>query len=141
MVTLSFFRAQLKDVSGCTHQCFISYPYINFHRAGEGLLRTSALMSPKRSQGTHMPDSEEETPLLRDRNAPRTETPLPITQVVVLVLLQLCEPIASQSIKPYINKVRSLIPLTYVVNNVCLSLSVSSQSLVVTKKKSDTTQG
>lgn len=67
-------------------------------------------MSPKGSQGLQ-PDSEEETweetPLLHDINAPQTETPLPITQVVVLVLLQLCEPIASQSIRPYINQVCS----------------------------------
>ena len=69
-------------------------------------------MSLQRSQGFH-PDSEEEnweeTPLLRNINAPRTETPLPTTQVVVLVLLQLCEPIASQSIRPYITQVCSSI--------------------------------
>ncbi|KAF8265571.1 major facilitator superfamily domain-containing protein [Lactarius quietus] len=69
-------------------------------------------MSPNRSQGTLQHDSEEETPLLRDRNAPRTETPLPITQVVVLVLLQLCEPIAFQSIRPYINQLVSELPVT-----------------------------
>ncbi|KAF8267749.1 MFS general substrate transporter [Lactarius quietus] len=68
-------------------------------------------MSPKRSQGTLQHDSEEETPLLRDRNAPRTETPLPITQVIVLVLLQLCEPIASQSIGPYINQLVRELPV------------------------------
>ena len=65
-------------------------------------------MSPKRFQGT--PEPEEETPLLRDGNAPRTETPLPMTQILVLLLLQLCEPITSHSIKPYINQVRSSIP-------------------------------
>jgi hypothetical protein len=61
-------------------------------------------MSPKRSLGPQ-PDSEEETPLLRKRNAARTETPLPTTQVVVLLFLQLSEPIVSQSIKPYITQV------------------------------------
>jgi len=98
-------------------------------------------MSPKslRSQGT--PEPQEETPLLRGRNAPRTETPLPITQIVVLLLLQLCEPITSLSINPYINQVCPSIPIsTQVVGN-RLSLSVSSQSLVVMKERSDTTRG
>ncbi|KAH9059708.1 MFS general substrate transporter [Lactarius vividus] len=66
-------------------------------------------MSPKKPQGT--PEPEEETPLLRDSNAPRTETPLPITQIVILLLLQLCEPITSQSIKPYINQLVSELPV------------------------------
>ncbi|KAI9452887.1 MFS general substrate transporter [Lactarius psammicola] len=64
-------------------------------------------MPPKRSQGT--PD--EETPLLHDRNAPRKETPLPITQIVVLLLLQLSEPITSLSINPYINQLISELPV------------------------------
>ncbi|KAH9054526.1 MFS general substrate transporter [Lactarius vividus] len=64
-------------------------------------------MSPKspRSQGS--PEAQEETPLLRDGNGPRTETPLPITQIVVLLMLQLCEPITSLSINPYINQLVS----------------------------------
>ncbi|KAH9005439.1 MFS general substrate transporter [Lactarius hatsudake] len=66
-------------------------------------------MSHKKSQGT--PEPEEETPLLRDGNAPRLETPLPITQIVILLLLQLCEPITSQSIKPYINQLVSELPV------------------------------
>jgi hypothetical protein len=66
-------------------------------------------MTPKRSQGTEL---DEETPLLHDANTPRKETPLPITQVLVLLLLQLCEPITSQSINPYINQVRS--PITII---------------------------
>ncbi|KAH9008117.1 hypothetical protein EDB84DRAFT_1552105, partial [Lactarius hengduanensis] len=44
---------------------------------------------------------EEENALLRDENPPRKETPLPITQIVVLLLLQLTEPITSLSIRPY----------------------------------------
>jgi hypothetical protein len=79
--------------------------YINVHCTAGGLIEFGTPMSPNRSQGLQ-PDAEEETPLLRKRNAPRTETPLPITQVTVLVSLQLCEPIASQSISPYINQVR-----------------------------------
>ncbi|KAI9443932.1 MFS general substrate transporter [Lactarius indigo] len=66
-------------------------------------------MSPKRFQGT--PESEEETPLLHDGNAPRTKTPLPIAQVAILLLLQLCEPITSLSIKPYINQLVSELPV------------------------------
>jgi hypothetical protein len=94
-------------------------------------------MPRKTSQGT--PD--EETPLLRDGNRQRKETPLPLAQILVLLLLQLAEPITSSSIRPYINQVRSSIPITTVVSNDSLSLSVSSQSLMVTKKRSDTTQG
>ncbi|KAH8985273.1 MFS general substrate transporter [Lactarius akahatsu] len=57
---------------------------------------------PMRSQRT--PGPQEETPLLRDRNTPRTKTPLPITQIVILLLLQLAEPITSLSINPYVNQ-------------------------------------
>ncbi|KAH8979282.1 MFS general substrate transporter [Lactarius akahatsu] len=60
-------------------------------------------------QGT--PKPQEETPLLRDGNVPRMKTPLPITQMVVLFLLELCEPITSQSIKPYINQLVSELPI------------------------------
>ena len=62
-------------------------------------------MSPKTSHRT--PEPEEATPLLRDGKPPRKETPLPITQIVVLLILQLSEPITSLSIRPYINEVRS----------------------------------
>ncbi|KAH9036517.1 MFS general substrate transporter [Lactarius pseudohatsudake] len=65
-------------------------------------------MSPN-SQGALEP--EEETPLLRDANAPRTETPLPTTQIVVLLLLLLTEPITSLSIRPYINQLVSELPI------------------------------
>jgi hypothetical protein len=79
-------------------------------------------MSPKRFQGA--PEPEEETPLLRDGSASRKETPLPITQILVLLLLQLCEPITSQSINPYINQVRSPIPITvYTSRSVVTSAS------------------
>ena len=50
---------------------------------------------------------EEATPLLPDENPPRKETPLPFTQILVLLLLQLTEPIMSLSIGPYINQVCS----------------------------------
>jgi hypothetical protein len=73
-----------------------------------GLIGTSTPMPHKRSQGT--PD--EETPLLRDGNLQRKETPLPLAQILVLLLLQLSEPITSSSIRPYINQVRSSIPIT-----------------------------
>ncbi|KAH8985272.1 MFS general substrate transporter [Lactarius akahatsu] len=68
-------------------------------------------MPPKslKSQGT--PEPQEETPLLHDGKAPRTETPLPITQIAVLLLLQLCEPITSLSINPYINQLVSELPV------------------------------
>ena len=57
-------------------------------------------MSP-RSQGT----IDEETPLLHGENSPRKPTPLPVTQISVLLLLLLAEPITSLSINPYINQV------------------------------------
>jgi hypothetical protein len=63
-------------------------------------------MSPTRSRGNPEPQPEEGTPLLSDSNLPREETPLPVTQIIVLLLLQLCEPITSLSINPYINQVR-----------------------------------
>ncbi|KAH9169222.1 MFS general substrate transporter [Lactarius sanguifluus] len=64
---------------------------------------------PMRFQGTSEP--QEETPLLRDGNTPPTKTPLPITQIVVLLLLQLAEPITSLSINPYINQLVSELPI------------------------------
>ncbi|KAH8993669.1 MFS general substrate transporter [Lactarius deliciosus] len=45
------------------------------------------------------------------RNTPPTKTPLPITQIVVLLLLQLAEPITSLSINPYINQLVSELPI------------------------------
>ena len=58
-------------------------------------------MSPERTQGT----VDEETPLLHAGNAPRKATPLPVTQISILLLLLLAEPITSLSINPYINQV------------------------------------
>ena len=63
---------------------------------------------PVKSQGT--PD--EETPLLHDQDAPRRETPLPITQIIILLLLLLSEPITFLSISPYVNQVHTSMPIT-----------------------------
>ncbi|KAH9009417.1 MFS general substrate transporter [Lactarius deliciosus] len=68
-------------------------------------------MPPKTRRSQRAPEPEEETPLLRDENPPRKETPLPITQIVVLLLLQLTEPITSLSIRPYINQLVSELPI------------------------------
>ena len=62
-------------------------------------------MSPTRFKGAPS-EADEESYLLRDGKPKRKETPLPLAQILVLLLLQLCEPITSQSIKPYINQVR-----------------------------------
>ena len=86
-------------------------------------------------------EAEEEAPLLHDGNSLRKEIPLPITQILVLLLLQLAEPMTSTSIRPYINQVCPSIIVKAVIRNVYISLSVSSRSLVVTKERSDTTQG
>ncbi|KAI9437152.1 MFS general substrate transporter [Lactarius indigo] len=64
---------------------------------------------PMRSQGT--PEPREETPLLHNENAPRTETPLPITQIIILLLCQLAEPITSLSINPYVNQLVRELPI------------------------------
>ena len=58
-------------------------------------------MSSRGSQGT----VDEETPLLHNASTPRKATPLPITQITILLLLLLAEPITSLSINPYINQV------------------------------------
>ena len=60
-----------------------------------------------KSQGT--PD--EETPLLHDQDAPRRETPLPVTQIAILLLLQLSESITFLSISPYVNQVHTSMPI------------------------------
>ena len=57
-------------------------------------------MSPRRSQST----ADEETPLLHGENSPRKPTPLPVTQISLLLLLLLSEPVTSLSINPYINQ-------------------------------------
>ena len=91
-------------------------------------------MSPRRTQSPDLGlESEEGTPLLHKGDVPRTETPLPITQIAMLLLLQISDPITSYSIRPYINQGRLSIPITQCIGNVHLSLSVSSQLLVVTK--------
>ncbi|KAI9443946.1 MFS general substrate transporter [Lactarius indigo] len=66
-------------------------------------------MSPKTLQGT--PEPQEDTPLLRHANSTRKKTPLPTTQMVILFLLELCEPITSQSINPYINQLVGELPV------------------------------
>jgi hypothetical protein len=49
----------------------------------------------------------EEEPLLHDsRDVPKRPTPLPKIQIMVLLLTSLIEPVAAQSIMPYINQVR-----------------------------------
>ena len=79
-------------------------------------------MSPQRFNA--QPESvvpDEETPLLRNEIPQKKETPLPLGQILVLLLLQLSEPITFSSIRPYINEVRSSIPITQVVGNATLA--------------------
>ncbi|KAF8267048.1 major facilitator superfamily domain-containing protein [Lactarius quietus] len=64
-------------------------------------------MPPTRSPG----DPDEEIPLLHDGSPQRKETPLPLAQILVLLLLQLSEPITFSSIKPYINQLVSELPV------------------------------
>lgn len=50
--------------------------------------------------------ADEETPLLKQKQQ-KAPTPLPKLQIGIVLLLQLCEPLCSMSIYPYINEVRS----------------------------------
>ena len=52
--------------------------------------------------GTSDFQNDENTPLLPSK---QRRTPLPWLQISILLLLQICEPICSQSIYPYINEV------------------------------------
>jgi MFS family permease len=60
---------------------------------------------------------DEETPLINNPNCSvkkqnRAKTPLPKVQISILLLLQICEPITSQSIYPYINQLISELDIT-----------------------------
>lgn len=52
---------------------------------------------------------DEHTPLLYPssptQKTPKKPTPLPHLQIAIVLLLQICEPLTSQSILPYINQV------------------------------------
>ncbi|KIK98033.1 hypothetical protein PAXRUDRAFT_824358 [Paxillus rubicundulus Ve08.2h10] len=55
----------------------------------------------------------EEEPLLHDsRDVPKKPTPLPKVQIMVLLLTSLIEPVAAQSIMPYINQLLSELDIT-----------------------------
>ena len=64
---------------------------------------------------------DEETPLLVK---PKPRTPLPWLQISIVMLLQMCEPVASQSISPYINQV--LLVETFYYDRAVHSISTSS---------------
>jgi len=52
--------------------------------------------------------TDEETPLLSvNPQKKRSPNPLPKLQIAIVLLLQVCEPLTSQSIYPYINQVSS----------------------------------
>lgn len=61
-----------------------------------------------------MPDqsANEETPLMGSApievDRPQKRTPLPMGQIAILLLVQMAEPITSQSILPFINQVSRL---------------------------------
>ena len=75
----------------------------------------------------HQPD--EETPLLGDTSSaqppPRKGNPLPKLQIAIVLLLQVCEPLTSQSIYPYINKVSTLHAQEIIVFTWCVLQLVS----------------
>ena len=90
--------------------------------------------------------ADEETPLLHDDDAQRKPTPLPKTQLFLLLLVRLAEPIASHSISPYISEVGphllitlcdALAPIFHISS---FSLSVSFRSLAATSGKWGITQ-
>jgi len=98
---------------------------------------------------SHMSDhqSDEETPLLGDISStqppPRKGNPLPKLQIAIVLLLQVCEPLTSQSIYPYINKVSTLCMAKKLLclSGVYPSSSVNSTLLEVTNGKLDTMLG
>ncbi|KAG5644661.1 hypothetical protein DXG03_008043 [Asterophora parasitica] len=55
---------------------------------------------------------DEETALLAQSSKKRTPNPLPWLQLSIVLLLQVCEPITSQSIYPYINQLVSELDIT-----------------------------
>ncbi|KAJ3573998.1 hypothetical protein NP233_g2071 [Leucocoprinus birnbaumii] len=58
---------------------------------------------------------DEETPLLSspvESHKERQASPLPKLQIAIILLLQLCEPVTSQSIYPYINQLVSELDIT-----------------------------
>ena len=71
----------------------------------QGHFETHTPMSPRSTQSPDLGlEPEEGTPLLHKGDVPRTETPLPITQIAILLLLQISDPITSYSIRPYIDR-------------------------------------
>ncbi|KAJ7650901.1 major facilitator superfamily domain-containing protein [Roridomyces roridus] len=54
----------------------------------------------------------EETPLLLKQREQQPRTPLPKLELSMILLVQLCEPAASQSINPYINQLVSELDIT-----------------------------
>jgi hypothetical protein len=80
----------------------------------------------------------EETALLSSP-AKNSRTPLPKLQLSVIMLIQICEPIASQSIYPYINQVSFLWMARMVFNypNRVDSWLVNWTSRAAMKRKSD----
>jgi len=65
------------------------------------------MSKPKRSPA-RFDNDDEENPLLRaadSDDAPHRPTPLPTTQILVLILPWIAEAIVSYSISPYINQV------------------------------------
>ncbi|KAJ7671505.1 major facilitator superfamily domain-containing protein [Mycena polygramma] len=59
-----------------------------------------------------MPSVANEETALLSRPARKARTPLPKLQLSVIMLIQICEPIASQSIYPYINQLVSELDIT-----------------------------
>jgi hypothetical protein len=107
-----------------------------FHTVG---LRFASLPSPLTSAmfPSSIQTSDEETPLLQKKKV-RGRTPLPKFQIGIILLLQICEPLTSQSIYPYINQVwtrRHSWCKQFTDSSFFCSSSASSVSLVVTKEK------
>jgi hypothetical protein len=83
---------------------------------------------------------DEGTPLLAsagDLQKPK-RTPLPKRQIAIVLLLQICEPITSQSIYPYINAVSSItsnLLLGLILAHRPPSSSANLASLAATRRK------
>jgi hypothetical protein len=72
-----------------------------------GRIGDSGLPPIVMSTVTFEDDVDEETPFIQtDDSAPRKPTPLPKTQISILLTLWIAEAVVANSITPYINQVR-----------------------------------
>ena len=88
----------------------------------------------------------DETPFLKNDDPdalPHKPTPLPMKQISVLLVLWIAESVIDNSISPYLNEVRTVAGLRYILPRAesAFSSSEISRSLAETCERWATTQG